>query len=168
MSEEIVNRVAQSKLVTFNLEDIYTPGIRKEIDITQWLYEGIVLKEAAFRQAVKEHSWEDYKDAFVAVYCSTEAIVPAWAFMLISSHLQPYASYVVVGTPDALETALYQRALENVDINDFQDKSVIIKGCSSKPVPLNAYIWATVKLQGVARSIMYGEACSAVPLFKRK
>ena len=165
---EIVNRVAQSKLVTFDLEEYYPAGPRMVLDIKDWLYEGLILKEKEFRAHVEEHDWPVYKDAFVALQCSSEAIVPGWAFMLITSRLQPYAKQVVLGDQEALETALYQKVIEDLETEQFRDKPVIIKGCTNKPVPKNAYLWATTKIQQVAKSVMYGEACSSVPLFKRK
>lgn len=165
---EIVNRVSQSSLVTFNLEDYYPKGDRVLLDIKPWLYEGMILKEKDFRQHVLAHSWDDYKDAFVAITCSTEVIVPAWAFMLITSQLQPYAAKVVQGDLNFLETQLYADVINTIDFAQFKDKPVIIKGCSNKAVPPNAYIWATEQIQKVARSVMYGEACSSVPLYKRK
>ena len=168
MSEEIVNKVAQSKLLTFNLEDYYPEGKRVHIDIKDWLHEGIVLREKDFRQSVNGHDWEQYQDAYVALSCSTEAIVPVWAYMLITTCLQPYARRVVLGDLQVLETVLYELELGKINPDSFRDKSVIIKGCSKKPVPPNAYMQATFMLQGVAKSIFYGEACSSVPLFKRK
>ena len=165
---EIVNRVAQSKLLTFDLEDYYPPGKRVLLDIKEWLYEEIILKEKDFRAHVANHDWEQYSDAYVALYCSTEAIIPGWAYMLVSTKLQPYAKKVVLGSLEDLETTLFQAIIEDLDISDFKDKPVIIKGCSNKPVPPNAYLWATIKLQPVAKSIMYGEPCSTVPVFKRK
>lgn len=165
---EIKNRVAQSKLLTFNLEDYYPTGKRVFLDIKDWLYEEIILKEKDFRAHVANHDWVQYNDAYVALNCSSDAIVPGWAFMLISTKLQPYAKKVVLGSLEDLETTLFQSIIEDLDISDFKDKPVIIKGCSNKPVPPNAYLWATIKLQPVAKSIMYGEACSSVPLFKRK
>ncbi|TMM58832.1 DUF2480 family protein [Maribacter algarum] len=168
MSDEIVNRVAQSKLITFDLEDYYPEGERVVLDIKEWLHEGFILREKEFRNHVSEHNWEQYKNAFVALTCSTDAIIPGWANMLIASKLQPYAKKVVVGNLEQLETSLYQLAIEKIDVTLFQDKSIIIKGCSNKPVPPNAYLWITTKIQSVAKSIMYGEACSSVPLFKKK
>ena len=165
---EIVNRVAQSKLITFDLEEHYPEGSRKELDIKDWLFEGLILREKEFRNHVDSHDWKAYEDAYVALKCSTEAIVPGWAFMLITSRLQPYARKVVYGDLEALETALYQEVLDAVDTEQFRDKPVIIKGCTHKPVPRNAYLWATSKIQEVAKSVMYGEACSSVPIFKRK
>ncbi|NNF18134.1 MAG: DUF2480 family protein [Flavobacteriaceae bacterium] len=168
MAEEIINRVSQSKLVTFDLEDYYPQGRRVAMDIADWLYEGIILKEKDFRAQVEGHDWPDYQDAFVALHCSSDAIIPGWAYMLVSTRLQPYAKKVVVGSLEELETSLYQSVIESLDVSHLQDKPVIIKGCSNRPVPPNAYIWATNKIQQVARSVMYGEACSSVPLVKRK
>ena len=168
MEKEIINRVAQSKLITFNLEDYYLKGERKVLDIKDWLYEGFILREKEFRAHVEEHDWSNYQDAYVALQCSSDAIVPGWAFMLIASKLQPYAKKVVQGSLENLETALYQTILEQLDVSEFVDKPVIIKGCSNKPVPENAYLMAVTKIQEVAKSVMYGEACSSVPLFKRK
>lgn len=167
MAEDIVNRVAASKLVTFDLEEYYPEGKRLTIDIKDWLFEELILKEKDFRAAVASHSWEQYQDAFVALSCSTDAIIPAWAYMLITTRLQPLARRVILGDQKALETALYETALGNLDLEEYRDKAVIIKGCSHKPVPPDAYVQATLKLQAVAKSIFYGEACSSVPLFKR-
>ena len=168
MEKEIVNRVAQSKLITFDLEDYYPRGERKVLDIKDWLYEGFILREKEFRAHVDAHNWSIYQDAYVALQCSSDAIIPGWAFMLVASKLQPYAKKVVQGNLETLETALYQTILEKLDVTEFADKPIIIKGCSKKPVPENAYLMAVAKIQEVAKSIMYGEACSSVPLFKRK
>ena len=168
MEEKIVNRVAQSKLVTFDLEDLYPEGQRLLLDIKQWLYEALILREKEFRAFLEEHPWENYKDGYVALTCSSDAIVPGWAYLLVATKLSPYAKKVVVGDLEDLETALYQPLLENMEVTEFKDKPVIIKGCSNKPVPQNAYIMAMTKIQEVAKSVMYGEACSSVPLYKRK
>ena len=165
---EIVNRVAQSKLVTLDLEEYYPQGSRLQIDIKDWLFESLILKEKEFRNQIASHNWEQYKDAYVALNCSSDAIIPGWAFMLISTKLQPYVKKVVLGSLEDLETTVFQSIIENLEVSDFKDKPVIIKGCSNKPIPPNAYLWATIKLQSVAKSIMYGEACSSVPLYKRK
>ncbi len=168
MSEEIVNRVAQSQLLTLDLEDYYPEGKRLVLDIKDWLHEGFILREKEFRNHVAKHNWEQYRDSFVALSCSTEAIVPGWANMLLASKLQPFAKKVVVGDLEQLETAIYQATIEDIDVSPFQDKPVIIKGCANKPVPPNAYLWITSKIQTVAKSVMYGEACSSVPLYKKK
>lgn len=164
---EIVNKVAQSSLRTFNLEDFYPDGDRKIIDIKDWLFEGIILKEKDFRATLKEYDWSIYKDTYVALHCSSEAIVPGWAYLLITSYLHEVAKKVVYGDLEFLNSLLYQEALSDLDLTEYQDKPVIIKGCSNKPVPENAYLLALQKLQPVAKSIMYGEACSAVPLYKK-
>ena len=167
MADEIINRVANSSLMVFDLEDHYPMGQRILFDIKNWLYEGFVLREKDFRQAVKEHDWSQYKDAYVALTCSTDAIVPAWAYMLLSSSLEPYAKLVIKGDLEQLESSIYQELIPAIDVESYKDKPVIIKGCSNKPVPTNAYIMIIKRLQKVARSIMYGEACSSVPLYKK-
>lgn len=168
MSTEIVNRVANSKLVTFDLEDYYPKGNRILVDIKDWLLEGLVLRETIFREKALEHDWSQYKDCYVALTCSTEAIIPAWAYMLLSTHLQPYAKKVVTGDLEMLETVLYSEIISAMDVSELKGKPVIIKGCSHKPVPKNAYLLLIEKLQPVVKSLLYGEACSSVPLFKNK
>lgn len=168
MAEEIINRVANSKLVTFDLEDFYPKGERIHFDISKWLMEGIVLREKDFRAQADAHDWAQYKDAYVALYCSTDAIVPGWAYLLLSLHLAPFAAKVTVGSLEELESVLFAEILNNLDISEYENKPVIIKGCAHKPIPENAYVLLAQKLHPVALSIMYGEACSSVPLFKRK
>jgi len=167
MEDEIINRVANSVLEVFDLEDYYPNGIRTQIDISQWLLEGFLLKEKDFREALKKHDWTQYQNHFVAIHCSTDAIVPAWATILVTTYVAPFAQKVVSGNITDLDTALYQEILPTLDYTSYKDKPVIIKGCSKKPVPESAYIMAVQKLQPIAKSIMYGEACSAVPLFKK-
>lgn len=165
--EAIINRVANSALEVFDLEDYYPAGKRMQLDMAQWLFEGFLLREKDFRDALKNHDWTQYQDAFVAVHCSTDAIIPAWASILVTVHLSPYAKKIVDGNLEAIDTALYQEILPTLDYTPFAGKSVIIKGCSKKPVPMSAYLHATQYLQPIAKSIMYGEACSAVPLYKK-
>ena len=167
MAEEIINRVANSKLVTIDLEDYYPKGKRVLLNIKDWLLEGLVLREKEFRQQASEHNWEQYKNSFVALHCSTDAIVPAWAYMLLVTYLEPNAIKSVIGDLNALETSIYQEIITELDITEFKDKPIIIKGCSNKPIPDNAYIQLTTKLKPIAKSIMYGEACSSVPLYKK-
>ena len=164
--EEIVNKVANSALEVFDLEDYYPKGMRSQIDISLWLLEGLLLKEKDFRAHLQQHDWSQYKDQYIAINCSTEAIVPAWASVLVAIHLAPFAKKIVNGTFEDLDSALYEELLSKIDYSVYENKSVIIKGCSKKPVPMRAYILAAHYLQPFARSIMYGEACSAVPLFK--
>ena len=168
MADEIVNRVANSKLVTLDLEDFYPKGKRILFDIKDWLFEGFVLREKDFREQAKTFDWSQYQDCYVALTCSTDAIVPGWAFMLLSIYLEPFVKKVVVGNLETLETSIYQDIINKIAINEYKDKPIIIKGCSNKPVPQNAYIMITNRLKTVAKSIMYGEACSSVPLYKSK
>ena len=167
MSDEIINRVANSKLVNIDLEDYYPKGERLIFDIKDWLLEGFVLREKDFRKQASEHNWEQYKNCFGALTCATDAIVPAWAYMLLSTYLEPYASKTVIGDLNTLETSIYQDIISTLDVSEFHDKPIIIKGCSNKPIPDNAYIQLTTKLKPIVKSIMYGEACSSVPLFKK-
>jgi len=168
MQDEIVNKVAQSKLITFNLEDYYPKGDRMVLDIKDWLFEGFILKEKEFRAFVEEHDWSQYEGAYVAMHCSTDAIVPGWAYILLSVKLSGIAKKIIQGSLVDLETSIYQSIIEHLDISEYQDKLIIIKGCSKKPVPANANLFLAERLKPVARSIMYGEACSSVPLYKRK
>jgi hypothetical protein len=168
MEEEIINRVTNSKLVVVDLEEYYPKGKRTVLDIKDWLFEELVLREKDFREQVKLHDWSQYQDDFVALTCTSDAIVPAWAFMLLTMHLQPFAKNIVIGSLEQLETTIYQDIIENLDVQPFKDKPLIIKGCAHKPVPANAYIMLSKKLRPIAQSIMYGEACSSVPLYKRK
>jgi hypothetical protein len=154
-------------LVTFDLEDYYPKGERVLFDIKDWLTEGLILREAVFRKMVLAHDWSQYKDKFVALSCSTEAIIPAWAYMLLTTHFHPFAKKVIIGDLQTLETVLYTEIIQNLDVTDLKDKMVIIKGCSNKPVPKNAYLHIIEKLQPVVKSLMYGEACSSVPLYKK-
>ncbi|WP_394747875.1 DUF2480 family protein [Spongiimicrobium salis] len=165
---DIVNKVAASQLMTFDLEDHYPEGQRMVLDIKEWLYEGFILREKEFRAYVKEHDWALYTDSYVALGCSSDAIVPGWAYMLIATKLQPYAKAFYIGTLEQLEASIYQGVIANLDLSVYKDKPVIIKGCSNKPVPPNAYLFITSKMQTVAKSVMYGEACSSVPLYKKK
>ena len=166
--EEIVNRVANSALEVFDLEDYYPEGQRFAIDIAQWLFEGFVLREKDFREQLKNFDWSVYKGGYVALFCSTDAIVPAWAYMLITSYLKPFSEKVYLGSLSQMETSLFQDILNRLDYSAYEGKPVIIKGCSKKPVPQEVYVLATEKLMPVAKNIMFGEACSAVPIYKRK
>ena len=168
MEGEIVNRVAKSPLKTLDLEAWYPRGPRFAIDISQWLDEGIILREQAFREALKTHDWSRYRDAYVALLCTTDAIVPVWAYMLISTYLSPLAARVVAGSEAELETVVFRESLDGLDLEEFRDKPMIIKGCSNVPVPPSAYVDALERLHTVARAVHYGEACSSVPVFRRK
>ena len=163
----IRNKVEESSLITFNLEDLYQVGPRLTFDLKDFLFEGLMLREKDYRQSLKEFDWSQYQDTFVNIECTADAIVPQWAFMLATTYLQPVAKRVVMGTSETLETVLYQESLAKLDLEQFQDERVIVKGCSKYPVPTSAYVEFVAKLTPVAKSVMYGEACSTVPLFKR-
>ena len=168
MAEDIINRVANSSLVVVDLEELYPKGQRIMIDIKDWLWEGLVLREKEFRDYVSTHDWSQYQNHFVALTCSSDAIIPALAYMLLTMYLEPFAKHIIIGDLEQLEATIYQDIISNLDLETYKDKPLIIKGCSHKPVPANAYILLSKKLKPVAKSIMYGEACSSVPLFKRK
>lgn len=163
---EIRNKVAESSLITFNLEELYQAGERKTFDLKDFLFEELMLREKDYRQQLKDFDWSLYQNAFVNIQCSVDAIVPQWAFMLASTYLQPVAKRVVMGTPETLETVLYQEALTGLDLEQFRDERVIVKGCSKYPVPTSAYVEFVSKLLPITKALMYGEACSTVPLFK--
>lgn len=168
MAEEIINRVAQSKLVTLDLETLYPEGERVMLDIKGWLHEGFILREKDFRETVKGHDWSRYTGCYVALGCSTDAIIPAWAYMLITTYLAPVSKKVIVGDLEQLEASIFETIIQQLDVLHVQGKPVIVKGCAHKPIPENAYLLLIQKIQPIAKSIMYGEACSSVPLFKRK
>ena len=168
MEEEIKNRVAESGLTEVNLEDYYPKGERVFIDVKENLFQGLILKEKDFREFIKNENWKKYQDKFVAITCSADAIVPTWAYMLIATGLQPFAKKFVFGDLKTLETILFNEALSKINPEDFRDKKIVIKGCGNLPVPESAYVELTRILTPVAKSIMYGEPCSTVPVYKQK
>ena len=168
MAEEIINRVANSKLVTFNLEEFYPKGKRVLFDIKDWLFEEIILKEKDFREFVKNHDWSQYQDNYIALICSSDAIIPSWAFLLVAAEVSPFAKKIVVGNLELLETVIFNDVINRFDVSDLENKPIIIKGCSEKPIPPSAYTLLIHKLQPIAKNIMFGEACSTVPLYKSK
>ncbi len=168
MQDEIINRVANSKLITIDLEDFYPLGERILFDIKDWLFQEIILKEKDFRESVNNHDWSKYKNAFVALHCSSDAIIPAWAYLLITTKLAPFTKRVVVGDIDKIESILFNEIINKLDVEFFRDKLILVKGCATKPIPQTAYVQLIEKLTPVATSIMYGEACSNVPLYKAK
>lgn len=164
--DEIKNKVANSKLITIDLEDYYPEGNRVLFDIKDWLFEEIILKEKDFRASVKNHDWSQYQDNYIALTCSTDAIIPSWAYMLITASLTLFAKKVIVGSLTELETSIYQDIITNLPTESYKGRPIIIKGCSNKPIPETAYLQLITQLIPIAKSIMYGEACSTVPLFK--
>ena len=165
---DIINKVAQSGLVTLDLEELIPVGERTLVDLKPWLFEEIILKEKDFREYVSNHDWSQYQNKFVALTCSADAIIPTWAFMLVAVNLKPFVKKLVFGDLVALETELFSEIISQLDPNNFKDQRVVIKGCSVKQVPVSAYIQLTAFLTPLVKSIMYGEPCSTVPVFKRK
>lgn len=168
MEGEIVNRVANAGLTEINLEDLRPAGERVILDLKPFLFQGLVLKEKDFRQAVKDHDWSQYKNKYVAILCSADAIVPTWAYMLVAIELSPVAASFVFGDLSNLETTLFINALRSIDTENYRNAKVVIKGCGNIPIPESAYVEITRLLSPVAQSIMYGEPCSTVPLLKKK
>ena len=167
MEAEIINRVTNSGLVTLDLEDYYHPGERVLYDIKDNLYMGLMLREKDFRAFLKEHDWTSYAGKNVAITCTEDAIVPTWAYMLLTLQLQPYVNTVVFGTLNDLDEKLYFDAIAQIDLETYRDARVVIKGCSKVPVPTAAYVEITRVLRPVAQSLLFGEPCSTVPLYKR-
>ncbi len=167
-TEPIINRVAKSGLVTLDLEDYYHPGERVVYDLKDNLFMGLILKEKDFREFLKTHDWTQYTGKNVALACSEDAIVPTWAYMLLTIQLQPYANTIVFGSLQDLEEKLYFDAIAQINPDDYRDARVVIKGCSKVPVPVAAYVEITRVLRPVALSLLFGEPCSTVPLYKRR
>jgi hypothetical protein len=166
-TEEIVNRVAASGLVTFDLEEFYHPGERIFFDLKDILFQGLILREKDFREYLKTNDWSRYKGKNVAIGCTEDAIIPTWAYMLLTLKLAPFANCVVFGNMGDLENKLFYDALSTVELEEFRDKKVVVKGCSKFPVPTSAYVEITRILSPVVQSLMYGEPCSTVPLYKK-
>ncbi len=165
----IINKVAQSSLISLDLEEFYPQNPRVIYDIAQNLWQGIALREKDFREFLKNNDWTSYQDQYVGIICSVDAIIPTWAYMLLTLQLSPFAKMVVLGDKEVLENAIFKAILEkNINPKDFEGKKVVIKGCSKLPVPLSAYVQITQLLQPHVQSLMFGEPCSTVPLFKKK
>ncbi len=166
MSDEIVNKVSNSGLITIDLEEFYPEGERVLLDVKPLLFQELILKEKDFREFIKNEDWSKYKNKFVAITCTNDAIVPTWAYMLLSLALESHAKKIVFGNLEQLETILFEEALSKMDFSQYKDARIVIKGCSGKPVPTNAFVKLTAALKPLAKSIMYGEPCSTVPLYK--
>ncbi len=167
MENEIINKVSESGLITIDLEEYYPEGERVLLDIKENLFQGLILREKDFREFIKNEDWSKYKDKYVGLICSADAIVPTWAYMLLATQLEPLAKKVVFGNLEILETVLYNDILAKIKPEDYTDARVVIKGCGNLPVPKAAYVQITSLLRPVAKSIMYGEPCSTVPLYKK-
>lgn len=165
--EPIVNRVAQSEIKVFNLEELWDDARIREIDIAPFLMEGLILREKEFRMALREVDWKEYQGSHVGIYCSTDAIIPTWAYMLIASYLKDIAASTTTGRAGDILRDHFARALEDVDWDAYRGLNVVVKGCGGKTVPTSAYVGAMQRLQDVAAKLMFGEPCSSVPLWRK-
>ncbi len=169
MSKEapLVNRVVQSGLITLNMENWFPEAVPVHFDLKNYLFKELILKEKEFRAALKAHDWSSYEGQALLVYCSTDAIIPVWAYMLVATYAEPHASVIFQGDEQAYYAWFLDQKIQSLDVEPYRDQRVVIKGCSDRPVPPAAYLKLTAKLRPVSRSIMYGEPCSTVPIYKR-
>jgi hypothetical protein len=168
MSGNLVNKVAQSGLITLDLETFFPTEEIIAFDIKEFLFRGLILKEIDFRAALKEHDWSQYNDKTVAVFCSADAILPQWSFMLITTYLMQHTNKIYVGTKEQVEQDLLLKNINEIDGTKYIDGKLVIKGCGTKTVNSNAYLEITKKLQPYVKSLMFGEPCSTVPVYKKK
>lgn len=168
MKEMIINRVEASGLVSLDLERFYPKEAIKIFDLKDYLFRGLIIKEKDFREALKNTNWDQYKNTHVAVTCSTDAIIPVWAYMLAATYLQPIANNVVLGDKYKLTETILLNNVNSVNVDEFKDKRIVIKGCGEIKIPDSVYLSVTAKLLPYVKSIMYGEPCSTVPVFKKK
>ena len=166
MDEVIINKVAQSSLITLDLESFYPSGEMVVFDLKSYLFMELILKEKDYREALKNMDWNIYQDKNVSITCSTDAIIPLWAYMLAVSYLEPYAKDIVFGNEAEAFTILFLKNLWKLNPKEFEGKRVVVKGCGDKKIPEAAYVEITKILRPVVKSIMYGEPCSTVPIFK--
>ena len=164
----IINKVASSDLITFDLEEYYPSDSIMVFDLKDFLFQGLVLKEKDFREALKNLGWKQFENKVVAINCSADAIVPMWSFMLVAVYLTGVASYFRFGTEQELLSELFFQRLQKINTEDYRDKKILVKGCSDKEVPASVYVEVSRIFLPVVKSLMYGEACSNVPLMKRK
>jgi len=167
MSESFVNKVAESGLITIDLETWYPRGERALFDLKDHLFMGMILKEKDFREALKKTDWSVYKGKDVAVFCSADAIIPVWAWMLVASYLQPVANEIVMGDEKELHRQIFLKNLSSINVDEYAGKRVVIKGCGDTPIADYVYMEITRLLRPVVKSIMYGEPCSTVPVYKK-
>lgn len=167
LEQPLVNRVANSGLVTLDLEEMYPSGDIVSFDLKGYLFMELILKEKDFREALKTHNWAQYEGKNLAVFCSADAIIPMWAYMLVATYASPFANDVALCKPEDFVERAFLKKIAALDLAEFDGKRLVIKGCSTKPVPPSAYLEATRRLQPVALSIMFGEPCSTVPVYKK-
>jgi hypothetical protein len=168
MSDPIINKVAESGLVTIDPADYYPKDEVRTFDLKDFLFMGMILKEKEFRQSLKDLDWEQYRDKSVAVTCTADAIIPVWAWMLVATYLQPVAREILVGNEKELQKLIFLKNLSQINVNEFADKRIVVKGCGDTPIGEFVYLELTRLLQPVVKSIMYGEPCSTVPVYKKK
>src|SRR3954470_23681491 len=167
MQETIVNKVAESGIITINLEDYYPKEEIVVFDLKDYLFRGLILKEKDFREALKNLDWEAYRNKYVGVTCSADAIIPPWAYMLVASYLQPVARDVIMGDEKEVHKTIFLQNIQGIDVNEFTGQRVVVKGCGETPIGEFAYMEITKRLRPVSKTIMYGEPCSTVPIFKK-
>ena len=165
--DTIINKVSQSGLANIDLEEFYDEAPREIYDIKEQLFMGLMLKEKEFREFIKGNDWSKYAGKHVAIICSADAIVPTWAYMLVANKLSGVSKSFVFGDLNVLEFSLFKEKIDGIDLEEYKDQRVVVKGCSKKPVPVSAYVYLTEKLTPIVKSIMYGEPCSTVPVYKR-
>jgi hypothetical protein len=168
MENAIENKVAQSGLIQLDLETIRIPGERIFFDIRPLLFMDLVLKEKDFRAFLGDHSWNQYQGKHVAISCSSDAIIPTWAYMLVSTQMSPFASTIVYGNLADLEKELFAKSLLALNLDTYRDGRVVVKGCSKEAVPMDAYVKLTTLLRPIVKSLFFGEPCSTVPIYKKK
>jgi Protein of unknown function (DUF2480) len=167
MAEEFVNKVAESGLITLDPASLYPKGEVAVFDMKDHLFMGLILKEKDFREALKKTDWESYRNKNVAITCTADAIIPVWAYMLVATYLQPVAADIVMGDEKELHRQLFLKNIQQLHLEDYSDKRVVIKGCGETPIDDFVYMEITKLLRPVVKSIMYGEPCSTVPVYKK-
>ncbi len=167
MSDVFVNKVAESGLITIDLAEYYPKGTNIVFDVKEYLFMGLILKEKDFRAALQTIAWENYTNAHVAITCSADAIIPVWAYMLVASSLQPFAADIVFGDEQKMISTLLLKNIDAIKGEEYTDQRVVIKGCGDISIPDTAYVEITAKLRPYVKSIMYGEPCSTVPVYKK-
>lgn len=166
MEDIIINKVSQSALLTLNLEDFYPQGEIVVFDLKNYLFMELILKEKDFREALKNLDWSVYQNKNVGITCTADAIIPLWAYMLTTTYLQPFAKEIIFGNEETVFNVMFLKNLWKIDAKEYEGKRVVVKGCGDKRIPESAYVEISKMLRPVAKSIMYGEPCSTVPIFK--
>lgn len=166
-SKPLVNRVANSGLITFKLEELFPTEEIMVFDIKDYLFRELLLREKDFREALKNHDWEQYRGKNLAIHCSNDAIIPMWAYMLVAVHAEPFAAQIFQGNSERFIDFYFHKKISEIDFSQYEDQRVILKGCADQPIPPFAYAEMTKRLRPIAKSIMFGEPCSTVPIFKK-